>query len=149
MKQFVKVAWKFFAAVAGGCALAFSVACAAGPRERTAAPPAPAPEIAVTVPDAAWVLRIERVVAVDHGIWIIARLGRRPGPAAQMISTARAALPVALPDEPWRVFVAGKTWSWKNPEPYEFVPSLAPVLARAAEGRVLYAAPDASGADSR
>ncbi len=98
--------------------------------------------LAVAAPDTGWRLRVERIVESKGEIWILARLWREPGPAAQMIQPARAVVPIALPaDKPRRVFVTGKTWSWENREPYEFVPSLEPVLQRAGDGRVLYSAP--------
>ncbi|HWA88172.1 MAG TPA: hypothetical protein VG710_18230 [Opitutus sp.] len=96
--------------------------------------------ISVTVPDAGWRLRVERVLERDDEVWVLARLWRKPGPAAQMIRKAEAAVPVAVPDKPVRVFVAGKTWTWANKEPYEFVASLEGVARRAGEAKVLYAA---------
>ena len=126
-----------------GCAvgLVLSSCTAAAPKAGTAEP-APARElIAITAPDAGWHLRIERIVEFDSEVWVLARLWREPGPAAQVIQPATAMLPVDLPAKPRRVFVAGKTWSWENKEPVEFVPSLDPLLQRAGAGRVLYAAP--------
>jgi hypothetical protein len=112
------------------------------------AEPAPAPGVsaalvlAVAAPDAGWRLSIERILESKGEVWILARLWREPGPAAQVIQPARAVVPITLPaDRPRRVFVTGKTWSWENQEPYEFVPSLEPVLQRAGAGRVLYPAP--------
>ena len=98
--------------------------------------------IAVTVPDAGWQLRIERVLDRGDEVWVLAQLWRKPGPAAQMIRQVKAEAPVAAPDKPVRVFVAGKTWSWANKEPYEFVASLNDVTQRARDARVLYAAPE-------
>jgi hypothetical protein len=94
--------------------------------------------LAVTAPDAAWRLRIERIFELDAEVWILARLERPPGPAAQVIGPVQVTLPVALPAKTHRVFIAGKTWSWPNPEPCEFVPSLAPVVKQAGKARVLY-----------
>jgi hypothetical protein len=118
-----------------------------GPGAEAAAAPeesrAPtAPEVfSVATPDAGWRVRIERIVEFDSEVWILAQLSRPPGPAAQVIQQAKVTLPVALPVKSRRVLVAGKTWSWKNNEPYEFVPTLAPWLKRAGSARVLYAAP--------
>jgi hypothetical protein len=97
--------------------------------------------IAVTVPDAGWRLRIERVLERDEEVWVLAQLHRRPGPAAQVIRRLEVAVPVELPPKPMRVFVAGKTWAWPAKEPYEFVKSLDEVEQRAGKARVLYAAP--------
>lgn len=96
--------------------------------------------IRVTVPDGGWRLRVERVVEVGAEVWVLAELRREPGPAVQMISEIEAAVPVALPPTKLRVFVDGKTWAWPNKEPYDFVPSLEPVVRQAAGGHVRYIA---------
>jgi hypothetical protein len=98
-------------------------------------------ELAVMVPDGGWTLGIERILELDSEVWILARVRREPGPAAQTIQPAKTVIPVALPAKPRRIFVTGKTWAWPNQEPYEFVPSLDPVLKRAGEARVLYPVP--------
>lgn len=117
-------------------------ACARHPLPPPAGASAGPPSVilAVNAPDAGWRLRIERIIEFDAEIWILARLEHAPGPAAQVIRSARATLSVALPAKPRRVFVAGKTWNWTNDEPYEFVPSLEAVVPRAAGARVLYVA---------
>ena len=97
--------------------------------------------ISITVPDAGWRLRIERVVELDAEVWVLAQVRREPGMAAQMISQATAPMPVTLPGKRLRVFVAGKTWVWANDEPYEFVASLDEIARRAGPARVLYPAP--------
>lgn len=97
--------------------------------------------IAVTVPDAGWRLRVERVVELDAEVWVLAQLRREPGPAAQMIQQAKAEIPIALPEKHLSVFVAGKKWAWPNDEPYEFVVSLEDVARRAGSARVLYPMP--------
>jgi hypothetical protein len=93
--------------------------------------------LAVQTPDAGWRLRIERIIELDRAVWILAQLKREPGPAAQMISTAEAVVPISLPAKALRIFVAGKTWTWRNEEPYEFVPTLAAVIRQAGSARVL------------
>lgn len=97
--------------------------------------------IAVTVPDAGWRLRVERVVELDAEVWVLAQLRREPGPAAQMIQQAKAEVPITLPEKHLRVFVAGKKWAWPNDEAYEFVASLEDVVRRAGSARVLYPSP--------
>ncbi|HVZ64634.1 MAG TPA: hypothetical protein VG838_18310 [Opitutaceae bacterium] len=118
--------------------------CQAAPPPPAPAAPAPAEVLAVTAPDAGWRLRVERVIELDQECWILARLWREPGFAAQVIQPAKATIPVALPAKPRKVFVEGKTWTWPNPETYEFVPSLEAVVRRANGGRVLYVAPPPS-----
>lgn len=94
--------------------------------------------IAVTVPDGGWRLRVERVVELDTEVWVLVQLRREPRPAAQMIQQSKAEIPVPLPGKQLRVFVAGKTWAWRNDERYEFVTSLEEVARRAGAARVLY-----------
>lgn len=102
--------------------------------------PAATTRIRVTVSDGGWRLRIERVIEVGAEVWVFAQLRREPGPAVQVISEVEAVIPVALPEKKLRIFVAGKTWAWQNKEPYDFVPSLEPVVRQAAGGRVLHPA---------
>lgn len=97
--------------------------------------------IAVTVPDAGWSLRVERVIELDAEVWVLAQLHRGSGMAAQMISQAKAEIPVTLPAKRLRVFVAGKTWKWANDEAYEFVASFEEVSGREGTARVLFPAP--------
>jgi len=96
--------------------------------------------IAVTVPDAGWRLRVERVVELDAEVWVLAQLRREPVMAAQAISKSETTIPVALPEKKLRVLVAGKTWAWANEEPYEFVTSLDDVARRAGPVRMLFPA---------
>ena len=100
--------------------------------------------ITVTVPDSGWRLSVERVIELDSEAWVLAQLRREPGPAAQMIQKIAAAIPVMLPEKRLRVFVAGKKWTWRNDEPWEFVASLDEVARRAGPARVLYPQPAAS-----
>ncbi len=93
-------------------------ACAAWGRQP--AHPREPVELAVLTPDAGWGFRVREVRETPTEVWIWAELQRRPGPAAQMLSTVRAE--VLLPaDKPQRVFVSGKTWSWPSDEPYTFI----------------------------
>ncbi len=94
----------------------------------------------VTVPDGGWSFKIERILEQPNEIWVLARVERAPGMATQAIATVTAALPAGLPAKPLRVFVAGKTWAWKNDEPYEFVPNLKTVEQRPGteKARVLF-----------
>jgi hypothetical protein len=96
--------------------------------------------IRITVPDAGWQLRVERIYEQPTEIWILVHLERRPGMAAQMITHVEAKLPVAVPAKPQKVFVTGKTWAWKNEEPYEFVPSFGPVLRQVETAKLLFPA---------
>jgi hypothetical protein len=97
--------------------------------------------LAVTVPDTGWTLRVERVLELDADVWVLAQLRREPGSAAQMIRKIEVTIPVTLPEKRLRVYVAGKTWAWRNDEPYEFVSSLEDVARRAGAARVVFPVP--------
>lgn len=103
----------------------------------------------LTAPDANWRIALVRIYERDDAVWILARVWREPGPAAQMLTTLRGEIPVPLPAAKLRrVFVAGKTWMWKNDEPVEFVASLGAVEKNAGAARVLFP-PAGSSALSR
>jgi len=40
---------------------------------------------------------------------------------AQVISTVQASLKLDAPELPMKYFIIGKTWDWKNAEPYTFI----------------------------
>lgn len=77
--------------------------------------------VAVKVPDAAWQVSIEEIYRSGEGYLVVARLHRPVGMmGAMVISTARDAVSVPLTTLPTKILVHGKTWRWKNPEPYQF-----------------------------
>jgi hypothetical protein len=77
-------------------------------------------ELSLLTPDAGWEFHLREVRETGEEVWVWAELTRRPGPAAQQLTTRT--LSVALPEgKPRRIFVTGKTWAWANDEPYEFV----------------------------
>jgi hypothetical protein len=104
-------------------------------------PPGKAVTISISTPDAGWRLQISQILELKSEVWVLARLERKPGMAAQMIQTVQAQLPIAPPAKPLHVFIAGKTWSWPNQEAYEFVASLSQVKQRAGDAKVLYSEP--------
>jgi hypothetical protein len=57
---------------------------------------------------------------------------------AQVISTVQASLKLAAPDLPLRYFVVGKTWNWKNEEPYTFIENLKQIEKALKSGKLLY-----------
>ena len=137
----MRIAASFIALVFGvtGCLQTPGVSVAqSGAGGSTSAGPEP---VTLTVPDANWRLAIDRIYERDDAVWILARVWREPGVAAQMITTLRCEIPVALPAKPRRVFIAGKTWGWKNDEPVEFVASLEAVEKNAGNARVLFPTP--------
>jgi phage gp16-like protein len=58
----------------------------------------------------------------------------------QMISTVQASLTIAAPDLPVKNFIVGKTWNWKNEEPYTFIEGLKQIHDEIQSGKLLYQA---------
>ena len=95
--------------------------------------------VSVTVPDAAWKLRIDEVWQVKKELWVVATVSRDAGViGAQVISTLKALVKVEAPDLPVKVFVVGKTWNWGNDEPHTFIKSRKEILKDLATGKMLY-----------
>lgn len=79
--------------------------------------------VEMRAPDAGWDLDIEEAYLVDGDIWLIVRLDRRSGPAAQMVTTVSDSATIRAPeDADVRVYVLGKTWNWGD-EPYTILDS--------------------------
>jgi hypothetical protein len=95
--------------------------------------------VQLTVPDAAWTIVIDEVHRVKKELWVIATVSRDPDMmGAQVISTVQASVQVAAPDLPVQYLVIGKTWGWKNDEPYTFIKNLKQVEKELAAGKLLY-----------
>ena len=78
--------------------------------------------IELTVPDSAWIITIDEVHRVKNELWVVSTVSRDPNMmGAQVISTVRASVKLAATDLPVKHFVIGKTWGWKNNEPYTFL----------------------------
>jgi hypothetical protein len=145
MKGAAEVSRKFGVIFSIGAAWAFGMTAGTGaplPANQEISTAAATASLTVTVPEGGWHLRIERVFEFEKEIWVLAQLQHTRGPSTQAIQTVQAALPAGLPAKAQRVFIAGKTWSWANPESYEFVPLLSAVIKQAGSARVLYPAPD-------
>ena len=95
--------------------------------------------VRLTVPDAAWAIAIDEVHCVGNELWIISTVSRNPDlMGAQVISTVQASLKLAVPDLPLRYFVIGKTWNWKNEEPYTFIENLTQIEKALKSGKLLF-----------
>jgi hypothetical protein len=78
--------------------------------------------VSLTVPDAAWTVAIDEVRRVNDEIWVVSTVSRDPDRmGAQVISTIQASVKLAVPDLPVKHYIIGKTWTWKNEEPYTFI----------------------------
>ena len=97
--------------------------------------------VKLAVPDAAWAIAIDEVHKVGNELWVIAAVSRNPDMmGAQVISTVTASLKLAAPDLPMKYFVAGKTWGWKNEEPYIFIKDMKQIEKELKSGKLLYKA---------
>ena len=97
--------------------------------------------VKLTVPDAAWTLTIDEVHMVGNELWVISTVSQNPDMmGAQVISTVQASLRLEAPDLPMKYFIIGKTWDWKNEEPYTFINDLSQIEKDLKSGKLLYRA---------
>ena len=95
--------------------------------------------VKLTVPDGAWTIVIDRVHEVKDELWVISTVSRDPNVmGTQVISMARASVKLAARDLPVKHFVTGKTWGWKNKEPYTFIKNLKQIKKELRSGKRLY-----------
>lgn len=81
-------------------------------------------QLKLMVPDTTWTLAIDEVYQVGHELWVIAgvkQIGQAFG--LMMITTLEDQVTVKAPTLPIQYYVVGKTWGWKNEEPYTFIKS--------------------------
>lgn len=101
-------------------------------------------EVAFTVPHPLWKLHIERVyVRPKKNIVVFCILSQGKGLAAQVISTAKDSVSIKdLPDLPRVIVIHGKTWGWKNKEPFRLSKAADPMqvfkIIEASGGKLLY-----------
>ena len=78
--------------------------------------------VQLTVPDSAWKIAIDAVHQVKGEIWVVSTVSRDPDlMGAAVISTVTATVKLDVGDLPVKHFIIGKTWNWKNEEPYTFI----------------------------
>jgi hypothetical protein len=95
--------------------------------------------ISLTVPDSAWTISIDEVYEVRGELWVISSLSRDPDVTGlQVISTLKQSEKIVVPDLPVKHFVIGKTWQWKNKEPYTFIDNIDRIEAELKNGEILY-----------
>ena len=97
--------------------------------------------VKLTVPDTAWTIAIDEVHRVGNELWVISTVSQNPDlMGAQVISTVQASLRLEAPDLPMKYFIIGKTWNWKNDEPYTFINDLSQIEKDLKSGKLLYKA---------
>ncbi len=77
--------------------------------------------ISVSVPDMGWKINIQEVWQVEKELWVISVLSRSSDMAAQMMTNVSDSVTAETHFFPVRHYVLGKTWKWKNKEPYVFL----------------------------
>lgn len=95
--------------------------------------------VKLTVPDSAWTIAIEEVHQVKNEVWVISKVSRDPNVMGlQVLSTMRDTVKASVPDLPIKHFVVGKTWDWKNGEPYTFLKNLKSIEKDLKSAKLLY-----------
>jgi zinc protease len=94
--------------------------------------------VRMAAPDTGWAIKIREIYQVNEEIWVISSLNRRQGMAAQSITNVSDAISMSLPEMPVKHFVLGKTWKWRNNEPYTILKGLDEIKADLESGRLLY-----------
>lgn len=94
--------------------------------------------VEVLTPDGAWEVKIEEIREVRSELWVFATVNR-PDDAigAMMISAAMDRVEGRFPDLPVKTFVVGKTWTWANKEPVQWV-SKNDALAKRRQGKRIW-----------
>ncbi|MCP4107320.1 MAG: hypothetical protein GY749_17550 [Desulfobacteraceae bacterium] len=77
--------------------------------------------VSVSVPDMGWKIKIQEIWQVEKELWVISVLNRSSDMAAQMMTNVSDSVTAETPSFPVRHYVLGKTWKWKNKEPYVFL----------------------------
>jgi hypothetical protein len=104
-------------------------------------------EVGFTVPHPLWKIQIQRVyIRPKKNIIVFCTVKQGEGFAAQVISTAKDSVSIKdLPDLPRVIVIHGKTWGWKNKEPYRLSKAADPAqvfkLIEASGGTLLYQRP--------
>jgi hypothetical protein len=97
--------------------------------------------VSVTVPDTTWTVTIDAVYRMGDELWVISTVSNDPDVmGAQVISTVQDSLHLTVPDSPVKHFIIGKTWHWKNEEPYTFIEDLKEIESELESGKLLYEA---------
>ncbi|MEW6615726.1 MAG: hypothetical protein AB1401_09705 [Thermodesulfobacteriota bacterium] len=95
--------------------------------------------VKLIVPDSAWTIAIDEVHKVGNELWVISTVSRDPKMIGmQVISAVETSLQLAAPDLPIKHFVIGKTWGWKNKEPYTFIKNLKEIEKGLKSGKLLH-----------
>lgn len=95
--------------------------------------------VTLTVPDSAWTIEIDEVYEVKNEVWVLSTVSRKPEVMGmQVISTIRNSVQVNAPDRPVKHIIMGKTWGWKNKEPYRFIKDRKGLEADLKSGKRLY-----------
>lgn len=96
-------------------------------------------QVKLMAPDTTWMLAIDEIYQVGQELWIVAgvkQIGQAFG--LTMITTLEDQVTVKAPTLPLKYYVLGKTWGWKNEEPYTFIKSRAEIVSALKSGTRLW-----------
>lgn len=77
--------------------------------------------VSVTVPDAAWTVRIQEVYVAGDELWVLSKVSRSQRLSPQVISTVTDTVPLSVPNLKIKHFIVGKTWDWTSEDPHTFI----------------------------
>ena len=77
--------------------------------------------VQLKVPDGGWGIRISKVYRTQSHLLVVSEVQRKQGFATQAIQVVKDSAKVRAPKLPTKHFILGKTWGWKNQEPYTFL----------------------------
>ena len=78
-------------------------------------------EIALTVPDSTWSMKIHEVLETDTEVAVIVQLSQQTGMIGMQVISELVTSIEFESAKPAKVYVLGKTWGWENTEKYQFV----------------------------
>ncbi len=93
----------------------------------------------LTVPDTAWQIAIDEVYIVKNELWVISTVSQNQDKmGAQVISNIQASVKLAAPELPVKHFVLGKSWNWKNDEPYIIIKDIKQIEKDLKSGKLIH-----------
>lgn len=91
------------------------------------------------VPDTTWMLGIDEVYQVGEELWVVASVKQmRQAFGLMIISTVEDQVVLEAPPLPIKYYILGKTWGWKNEEPYTFIKSRTDIEPSLSRGKKLF-----------
>ena len=96
-------------------------------------------QLKLMVPDTTWMFAIDEIYQVRQELWVVAsvkQMGQAFG--LMMITTLEDQVTVKAPALPVKYYILGKTWGWKNEEPYIFIKNRTEIELALTQGKRLF-----------